>query len=160
MQGDQIKRKIILSRCQFVKCNEFNPIYIIALKAGISSSLHTIILRKQTQTKHLIDLILFVYIFPFIRTRYIKTIPINTNIDCLNNSKCSVRYIFKATKPGAFGSVFCNIFCYVFRFRVDHNCLFFIWWGITSINDSIRAPAVSYESELKDNFMPALLSFV
>ena len=25
----------------------------------------------------------------------------NTHIDCLNNSKCSVRYIFKATKQGA-----------------------------------------------------------
>ena len=58
-QGDQIKPKIFLSHCQFVKCNEFNPIYIIALKAGISSSLHTIILRNKTQTKHLIDLILF-----------------------------------------------------------------------------------------------------
>ena len=56
-QGDQIKRKLLISRCQFVKCNEFNPIHIIALKAGISSSLHTIILREQTQTKHLIDLI-------------------------------------------------------------------------------------------------------
>ena len=58
-KGDQIKRKIYISRCQFVKCNEFNPIYIIALKAGISSSLHIIILRNKTQTKHLIALILF-----------------------------------------------------------------------------------------------------
>ena len=38
---------------------KFNPIFIIALKAGISSSVHTIILRKQTQTKHPIGLILF-----------------------------------------------------------------------------------------------------
>ena len=93
-QGNQIKRKIFLSCCQFVKCNEFNPIHIIALKAGISSSLHTIILRRQTQTKHLIDFILFyfVYIFPCRRIRYIKTFTINTHIDCSNNSKCSVRH--------------------------------------------------------------------
>ena len=48
----------------------------------------------------------FVYIFPFIRIRYIKTITINTHIDCLNNSKCSVRDILLATKQGAFESVF------------------------------------------------------
>ena len=46
------------------------------------------------------------YIFPFIRIRYIKTIAINTHIDCLNNSKCSVRDILLATKQGAFESVF------------------------------------------------------
>ena len=91
-QGDQIKPKIFISCCQFVKCNEFNPIHIIALKAGISSSLHTIILRNKTQTKHLIDLILFCVYFPFTRIRYIKTFTINTHIDCSNNSKCSVRH--------------------------------------------------------------------
>ena len=105
-QGDQNKPKIFLSRYQFVKCKQFNPIFIIALKTGISSSLHTIILRNKTQTKHLIDLIIFVYIFPFIRIRYIKTITINTHIDCLNNSKCSVAHIFLATKQEAFESVF------------------------------------------------------
>ena len=41
------------------------------------------------------------YIFPCKRIRYIKPIAINTHIDCLNNSKCSVRYIFEATKQGA-----------------------------------------------------------
>ena len=91
-QGNQIKRKIFRSRCQFVKCNKFNPIHIIVLKADISSSLHTIILRNKTQTKHFIALIYFVYIFPFIRIRDIKTITINTHIDCSNNSKCSVRH--------------------------------------------------------------------
>ena len=59
MQDDQTKPKIFLSHNQFVKCKQFNPIFIIVLKAGISSSLHTIILRKQTQTKHPIGLILF-----------------------------------------------------------------------------------------------------
>ena len=37
------------------------------------------------------------YIFPFIRIRYLKPIAINTHIACSNNSKCSVRYILKAT---------------------------------------------------------------
>ena len=46
------------------------------------------------------------YIFPFIRTRYIKTITINTHIDCSDNSKYSVRDILLATKQGAFESVF------------------------------------------------------
>ena len=31
---------------------------------------------------------------------------INTHIDCLNNSKCSVIHILLATKQGAFESVF------------------------------------------------------
>ena len=53
--------------------------------------------KKQTQTKHLIALILFEYSFPCKRIRYLKPIAINTNIDCPNNSKCSVRYILKAT---------------------------------------------------------------
>ena len=39
--------------------------------------------------------------FPFIRIRYFVLLAINTYIDCANNSKCSVRYIFKATKQGA-----------------------------------------------------------
>ena len=42
----------------------------------------------------------------------------------------------------------------------DHYCFFFVRWGITSINDSIIAPAVSYDSELMGKFMPALLSVV
>ena len=63
LQGDQINKKIFISRCQFVECNEFNPIHIIALKAEISSSLHTIILTKQTQTNHLIVLIFFCVYF-------------------------------------------------------------------------------------------------
>ena len=46
------------------------------------------------------------YIFPFTRIRYIKTITINTHIDCANNSKCSVGDILLATKQGAFESVF------------------------------------------------------
>ena len=37
------------------------------------------------------------YISPFIRTRYSIPIAINNHIDCSNNSKCSVRCIFKAT---------------------------------------------------------------
>ena len=56
-QDDQIKRKIFISRCQFVKCNEFNPIRIIVQKEGISSSLHTIILRGENtnQASHCFD---------------------------------------------------------------------------------------------------------
>ena len=64
-QGDQTKQKIFLSRNHFVQCKQFNPIFIVVLKAGISSSLHTIILRKQRQTKHPIDLILFWVYFSF-----------------------------------------------------------------------------------------------
>ena len=78
----------------------------VALKARKTSSLHTMILRKQTQTKHLIILIFNQVFFPSIRTRYLKPIAINTHIDCANNSKCSVRDILRATKQGAFESVF------------------------------------------------------
>ena len=52
-QGDQTKQKIFLSRNHFVKCKQFNPIHVIVLKTGISSSLHTIIIKtnklKSTQ---------------------------------------------------------------------------------------------------------------
>ena len=88
-QDDQIIKKEFCSRNQFVKCN---PIFIIVLKAGISSSLQTIILRNITQTKHPIALILYQYIFPCRRIRYLKPITINTHIDCSNNSKCTVRH--------------------------------------------------------------------
>ena len=47
---------------------------------------------------------------PFIRIIYFILFAINTHIDCLNNSKCSVRYIFKATKQGALKVSLC-IFC-------------------------------------------------
>ena len=62
---------------------------------------HNFILEQNTnQASHCFDFS-FEYSFPCERTRYIKPIEINTHIDCLNNSKCSVRYIFKATKQGA-----------------------------------------------------------
>ena len=64
-QGNQTKPTIFLSHNQFVKRKQLNPIFIIALKAGISSSLHTIVLRKQMQTKHPIGLILFCVYFSF-----------------------------------------------------------------------------------------------
>ena len=41
------------------------------------------------------------YNFPLLRIRYFISIAIKTHIDCLNNDKCSVRCIFKATKQGA-----------------------------------------------------------
>ena len=58
-----------------------NFFQFVALKARKTSSLHTIILEKQTQTKHLIALILFEYSFPCKRIRYFKPIVINTHID-------------------------------------------------------------------------------
>ena len=61
--------------------------------------------QNTNQASHCFDFY-FVYIFPFVRIRYIKTITINTHIDCLNNSKSSVRDILLATKQGAFESVF------------------------------------------------------
>ena len=78
----------------------------VALRARKTSSLHTIILKNKTQTKHLIALIYISVYFPCRRIRYLKTITINTHIDCSNNSKCSVRDILLATKQGAFESVF------------------------------------------------------
>ena len=60
----------------------------------------------------------FVYIFPFTRIRYIKTITINTHIDCANNSMCSVGDILLATKQGAFESVFGTFSVTCFRFAL------------------------------------------
>ena len=62
MQDDQIIKNIFLSRNQFVNYKQFSPIFIIAPKAGNSSSLHTIILRNKTHNKPFIDLI-FLCIF-------------------------------------------------------------------------------------------------
>ena len=62
---------------------------------------HNFILKQNTnQASHCFDF-LFEFCFPCKRIRYIKPIAINTHTDCLNNHKCSVRYIFKATKQGA-----------------------------------------------------------
>ena len=60
------------------------------------------------------------YIFPCKRIRYIKPIAINTHIDCANNSKCSVRYILKATKQGAFESVFVHFLLLVTKNLMHH----------------------------------------
>ena len=83
-----------------------NVLQFVALKARKPSSLHTIILRNKTQIKHPIALIFISVYFSCRRIRYLKPITINTHIDCLNNSKCSVGDILLATKQGAFESVF------------------------------------------------------
>ena len=49
-----------------------------------------------------------------------KPITINTHIDCLNNSKCSVRDILLATKQGAFESVF-GTFSVTQHYNHTHN---------------------------------------
>ena len=55
---------------------------------------HNFILEQNTnQASHCFEFHLCIF--------YIKSIAINTHIDCLNNSKFSVRYIFKATKQWA-----------------------------------------------------------
>ena len=43
------------------------------------------------------------------KIRYFILFAINTHIDYANNSKWSVRYILKATKQGAFESVFVHV---------------------------------------------------
>ena len=79
----------------------------VALKARKTSSLHTIFILKNSSKPSISSSLFSIkYIFPFIRIRYFILFPINTHIDCLNNSKSSVTYIFKATKQGAFESVF------------------------------------------------------
>ena len=54
---------------------------------------------RKTQTNkasHHLDFYLSI-VFHCKRIRYFKPIAINTRIDCANNSKCSARYILKAT---------------------------------------------------------------
>ena len=75
--------------------------FSLALKARKSSSLHTIYFKTKHKPSNLLSSFSFEYNFPCERIRYIKPIAINTHIDCANNSKCSVRYVFKATKQGA-----------------------------------------------------------
>ena len=94
-----------------VHFSKFSLINFVVLSAEKSSSLHTIYFRKTQQTKQLVAKILIKYIFPFIRIRYFILFAINTHIDCLSNSKCSVMYIFKATKQGALKVSWC-IFCW------------------------------------------------
>ena len=76
---------------------KFSLINFVALNTEKSSSFHKIILEKQKQTKHLIVLIYNQVYFLLIEIRYFILLAINTHIDCANNSKCSVRYIPKAT---------------------------------------------------------------
>ena len=70
------------------------------------------------------------YIFPCKRIRYIKLIATSTHIDCLNNSKCSVRYIFKVTKQGAL-KVTLHHFLFNTSF-VFWSQLFFLYFKQTS----------------------------
>ena len=80
------------------------------------------------------------YIFPCKRTRYIKPIAINTHIDYLNNSKCSVRYIFKATKQGALKVTLHHSLLLIIS---PHNC------SITCVNQTaMQQKQVSEEQDL------------
>ena len=75
----------------------FSFINFVVLNAEKSSSLHTITLKNKTQTKYLIILIFNRAYFLPRKIRYFIPFAINTHIDCANSSKCSVRYILKAT---------------------------------------------------------------
>ena len=80
-----------------VHFTKFSFINFVVLNAEKSSSLHTIILKNKHKPSTSLLSFLFEYSFPCKRIRYLKPIAINTHIDCSNNSKCSVRYILKAT---------------------------------------------------------------
>ena len=73
--------------------------------------MHLFILKQNTNEATCCLQLSIEYISPFIRTRYSIPIAINTHIDCSNNSKCSVRCIFKATARSR-ESVTLSIFCY------------------------------------------------
>ena len=70
-------------------------------KENIICFAHNLYLKNPNKPSNLLSRFSIKNIFPFIRIRYFIPIAINTHIDCLNNSKCSVRYIFKATKQRA-----------------------------------------------------------
>ena len=96
--------------------------------------------KNKTQTKqHFVLCITIEYIFLLIEIRYFILLAINTHIYCSNNSKCSVRCIFKATAK-SLESVSSSIFCYVPPIRVlcpfsfvcvslESECFI---WGLTS----------------------------
>ena len=67
--------------------------------------------RNKHKQSNTLSCITIKYISLFIEIRYFVPITINTHIDCSNNSKCSVRCIFKATSR-SLESVTLSIFCY------------------------------------------------
>ena len=86
------------------------------------SSLHTIYFITKHKQSTLLSSSSIGYNFSFTRIRYFIPIAIITHIDCLNNSKHSVRYIFKAT-PSSLESVTLSIFCYRAQLMVpDASC--------------------------------------
>ena len=84
------------------------------------------------------------YIFPFTRIRYLKTITINTHIDCANNSKCSVGDILLATKQGAFESVFGTLSVTFLNGDLEHE----IYMMIPEGYDEVINPRVDKEDWL------------
>ena len=58
---------------------------------------HNFISKNTNKPSNLLSLFSIEQIFLPRKIRYFILFAINTHIDCLNNSKCSVRYIFKAT---------------------------------------------------------------
>ena len=75
----------------------FSLINFIAVSTKKSSFLHTIIIKTKHKQSNTLPCIAIKYIFLLIEIRFFILLAINTHIDCVNNSKFSVRCIFKAT---------------------------------------------------------------
>ena len=88
----------------------FSLISFVAVSTEKSSSLHTIILKTKHKQSNTLSCITIKYIFLLIEIRYFILLPINTHIDCANNSKFGVRCILKATARSLESVSFC-IFC-------------------------------------------------
>ena len=86
-----------------------NNLTFVALKARKTSSFRTIFYFKKPKKKQATCCLDFQSsIFSLSLGLDTLFFAINVHIDCLNNSKCSVMYIFKATKQGALESVFAS----------------------------------------------------
>ena len=83
---------------------------ICSCKSKEIISLHTIILKQNTNEATCCLQFTIEYISLHKETRYFIPITINTHIDCANNSMCSVRCMFKATAR-SLESVTLSIFC-------------------------------------------------
>ena len=100
----------------------FSLINLIAVSTQKSSSLHTIILKTKHKQSSTLSCITITYNFLHKEIRYFILLAINTHIDCSNNSKCSVRCIFKATAR-SLESVTLSNFCYGLHPRSSKTAL-------------------------------------
>ena len=99
----------------------FSLINFVAVSMEKSSSLHAIILKTKHKQSNTLSSSTKEYIVLHNEIRYFILLAINTHIDSANNSKFSVRCIFKATARSHESVSFCFFFYAGAKEEIPHD---------------------------------------